>query len=300
MLYCWCTSLLTGVPLPTFLLMTSFTPSPKNEFNAISKPEIQEKQPWYEKCWESRRVNNANQLDYVDNLNELIPRSGEGYGRLKEVAPTQYTDAQVKPVFRNIEEALVEEIHKHTLIVGCVAWLTSVPILQALQGKSVQFVLQQEDWLRPDSSEWSTKQQRILYNKLTGIDNFVAGVDRARMSTISPVYLCGKPKTSSRNQPRMHHKFLLFGNQYESSLPEFSNKINHTTFDLVWTGSYNITANATRSLENGIFIKSKEIIDAYYEEWRQVLLSSVRVQDKWWDLEYAWSNEDDEGIRDGT
>jgi phosphatidylserine/phosphatidylglycerophosphate/cardiolipin synthase-like enzyme len=90
----------------------------------------------------------------------------------------------------------------------------------------------------------------------------------------------------------MHHKFILFGNEYNSSTPE--------PFDLLWTGSYNITKNATHSLENGIFIKNAEIIEAYRQEWRQVLLSSVRVQDKWWDKEYSWSDAEDCGIRDGT
>ena len=70
-------------------------------------------------------------------------------------------------------------------------------------------------------------------------------------------------------------------------------------FDLVWTGSYNVTANATRSLENGLFIKSPEVVEAYRCEWRQILLSSVRVQDIWWDAKYAWSA-DYEDLRDGT
>ena len=98
----------------------------------------------------------------------------------------------------------------------------------------------------------------------------------------------------------MHHKFVLFGNEYQSTITECNARVTHATFDLLWTGSYNITKNATRSLENGMFIKSNEIIDAYREEWRQVLLSSVRVQDKWWNKEYAWSNDDDEGMRDGS
>ena len=287
----------TSLTLP---LMPSLTPAPNDPLDHLLKAETQEKQPWYDNSWDGRRLNNVNQLDYVDNLNKLLPRSAEGYGPLKEVAPEHYTDAQVKPVFRNIEEALIEEINKHTLIVGCVAWLTSEPILEALQGKSVQFVLQQEDWLRPDSPDWTMNKQRRLFNKLTGIENYIACVDSCRTSTIAPVYLCGKPKTKARHQPRMHHKFVLFGNEYASTITECNARIKHSTFDLLWTGSYNITKNATRSLENGMFIKSNEIIDAYREEWRQVLLSSVRVQDKWWDKEYAWSNDDDEAMRDGS
>lgn len=259
----------------------------------MSRAETAETQYWYGHTYRDNRVDNVYQLDAIDNLNNLIPRSAECYGRIKEVAPNHYIEAQIKPVFRNIEEALIEEINKHTLIVGCVAWLTSEPILEALQGKSVQFVLQQEDWLRPDSDDWTMQKQRRLYDKLTGINNYIASVDYCRWGPIAPIYLCGKPKTKTRYQPRMHHKFILFGNEYEYAIP-------NECFDLMWTGSYNITKNATHSLENGIFIKNAEIIEAYRQEWRQVLLSSVRIQDKWWDMEYSWSNDEDQGIRDGT
>lgn len=87
----------------------------------------------------------------------------------------------------------------------------------------------------------------------------------------------------------MHHKFILFGNIKQDNTVEF---------DMVWTGSYNFTANATKSLENGMFIKSDEILNAYWVEWRQVLLSSFRIEDKWWDKTYGWS--DDSSLRDGS
>ena len=87
----------------------------------------------------------------------------------------------------------------------------------------------------------------------------------------------------------MHHKFILLGNKKEDSTVEF---------DMAWTGSYNFTANATKSLENGMFIKSDEILNAYWAEWRQVLLSSFRIEDKWWDKTYGWS--DDSSLRDGS
>lgn len=281
-------------------LMSPTTPASDCPLNCPPNAEIQEKQPWYEHTETSMRVNNANQLNYINDLNTLLPISGEGYGRLKELSPTHYIDAQIKPVFRNIEEALIEEIDKHTLVVGCVAWLTSEPILEALQGKAVQFVLQQEDWLRPDSDDWTMQKQRRLYDKLTGIQNYIANVNNASCHIIAPIYLCGKPKTKMRSQPRMHHKFILFGNEHNSYFPELDDMRTYSNFDLVWTGSYNVTKNAKHSLENGLFIKSKEIVEVYRQEWRQVLLSSVRVQDKWWDKEYAWSNDEDEGLRDGT
>jgi hypothetical protein len=253
-------------------------------------------QPWYDKtCWDSG-ANSLNQLNYIENLNDLLPESCENYGPLVEPGPTTYVDAQVRPVFRDIESALIDEIAKHDCVVGCVAWLTSEPILTALQGKAVQFVVQQEDWLRPDSDQWSMQRQRALYDKLRGVNNYVAGASVCAYFDISPIRLCGKPKTLKRNNARMHHKFMLFGKAVHE---KDKRQPNVYKFDLAWTGSYNITANATRSLENGLFIKSFDVVDAYYREWRQVLLSSVRVQDIWWDAKYAWTHED-EDLRDGT
>lgn len=52
--------------------------------------------------------------------------------------------------FEDIEGRLVEFIHESTAIVGCVAWLTSVPVLRALQGRPVNLIVQKEDFLRPD------------------------------------------------------------------------------------------------------------------------------------------------------
>lgn len=233
------------------------------------------------------------QTEQIENLNDLEPESCEGHGRLKESSVRDLTDAFVRPVFRNIENEIVEQIKKHDVIVGCVAWLTSVPILEALQGKQVSFIVQQEDWLRPDSKEWSLKKQRELYQSLIGINNYVARASWCCCFDIQPIRLSGKPKTMNRSNARMHHKFALFGKR--SATEDFP----IVDFDLLWTGSYNFTANATKSLENGVFIKSQDVVEAYFAEWRQVLLSSFRIEDKWWGESYGWSS-DDEFLRDGT
>jgi hypothetical protein len=231
--------------------------------------------------------------DELDNLNNLEPESDMlGSGKLKESSVQDLTQALIRPVFRNIEQEIIEQIKRHDIIVGCIAWLTSIPIMEALQGKDVQFIVQQEDWLRPDSTEWSMSRQRSLYQSLSGIDTIYAGVNYASYSEIQPIRLSGKPKTKNRSNPRMHHKFVLFAERNEQD--DYGHKTN-----LLWTGSYNFTANATKSLENGLFVKCPEVIEAYWLEWRQVLLSSFRIEDKWWNQSYGWSSDDD-CLRDGT
>lgn len=247
-------------------------------------------------------LDNLKQTLDIDNLNLLQPQSAEYYGRLKENHQASFCSAEIRPVFRSIEQELIKEIERHDLILGCVAWLTSIPILTALQGKSVQFVVQQEDWLRPDSNDLAMETQRRLYNSLVGIDNYTAWASVCSYHNISPIRLSGKPKNSKRNNARMHHKFILFG-RYD--LLEYEDcdvyGVGRPFIDLVWTGSYNVTHNATRSLENGVFIKSPEVANSYYNEWRQILLSSFRIEDRWWGAKYAWPGcEGEEWLRDGT
>lgn len=230
------------------------------------------------------------QTETIENLNFLEPASDSCYGPLRESSISDLTRAQIRPVFRNIESELIEQINKHDFIIGCVAWLTSVPILEALQSKQVQFIVQQEDWLRPDSDEWSMSKQRSLYKNLKGIENTMADASWCSCFDIQPIRLSGKPKNKQRSNARMHHKFVLFGKETQDWC---------ASFDLVWTGSYNFTANATKSLENGLFIKSEDVAKAYYQEWRQVLLSSFRIEDRWWGESYGWSS-DDECLRDGS
>lgn len=231
------------------------------------------------------------QTEILENLNFLEPASCEGYGMLRESSVNDLTEAQIRPVFRNIESELIEQINKYDYVIGCIAWLTSVPILEALQSKKVQFIVQQEDWLRPDSDEWSMSKQRSLYKNLQGINNYIAQASWCALFEVQPIRLSGKPKNKQRSNARMHHKFVIFGKETDDwSTP---------SFELVWTGSYNFTANATKSLENGLFVKSEDVVQAYYQEWRQVLLSSFRIEDRWWGESYGWSS-DDNMLRDGT
>lgn len=241
------------------------------------------------------------QIANAEDLNQIYPESCEGYGKLKESPLRDLTSASLRPVFRNIENELIEQIHKHDVIVGCVAWLTSIPILEALQGKEVQFVVQQEDWLRPDSSEWSMAKQRKLYQSLTGINTQTADANWSSWGgLVQPIRLSGKPKTKDRSNPRMHHKFAIFGNRVQVKYLEDKNETyEKVNFSLLWTGSYNFTNNATKSLENGLFIQSSEVVDAYRMEWRQILLASFRIEDYWWGESYGWIS-DDEVLRDGT
>jgi phosphatidylserine/phosphatidylglycerophosphate/cardiolipin synthase-like enzyme len=62
----------------------------------------------------------------------------------------------------------------------------------------------------------------------------------------------------------MHHKFLIF---LDKQLNAYG----------IWTGSYNLTNNANKSLDNGLFITDKKIINGYIEEFEQILFLSEKL-----------------------
>ncbi len=79
------------------------------------------------------------------------------------LAPKQ---ANVEIVLRDHERKLVELVDTHKAAVGCVAWLTSEPILEGLARlEAVSIVVQKEDFLRPDSAS-SNKRMQSLYRRL--------------------------------------------------------------------------------------------------------------------------------------
>ena len=51
---------------------------------------------------------NLIQINEIENLNLLEPESCENYGRLKESSVKDLTKAMVRPVFRNIEQEIIE------------------------------------------------------------------------------------------------------------------------------------------------------------------------------------------------
>lgn len=64
--------------------------------------------------------------------------------------------------------------------------------------------------------------------------------------------------------PRMHNKFLVF-----CKAAVTNDESTYETYDpyAVWTGSFNLTRNASNSLENAVLIRDEEISTAFLEEF---------------------------------
>ncbi|HEX3357334.1 MAG TPA: phospholipase D-like domain-containing protein [Tepidisphaeraceae bacterium] len=195
----------------------------------------------------------------------------------------------ITAVFDNIEGELVNQIEKASAVFGCVAWLTNERILRALATRTVSVVVQKEDFLRPDqfapqvSAGSFYKRLRELYSQLQcGITPWdMQGVPSAVCRELGycmsmewtgtdyePVRCLGaRRRGKAQAEALMHHKFLVFC-ELKTGNDDFGQSLENVPHPYsVWTGSFNLTHNATRSLENAVLIRDAKIARAYLDEY---------------------------------
>lgn len=197
--------------------------------------------------------------------------------------------------FRDIEQNLVQRIRDADCVFGCVAWLTSEPILDAIAEKSIaQIIIQKEDFLRPDlASRTNFKENlRTLYSEIAGVYRAHFGSDITVSKTwtimseaekVEGVRCLGYRKQHHAEIiPVMHNKFLVFCRYQESPYDEFP--FGSITPYAAWTGSFNFTRNATRSFENAIFIEDGTVAERFLREWGQLAALSEPLD---WEHDYV-------------
>jgi len=220
-------------------------------------------------------------------LNDLKIPNAEG----KDLALQDHSgrEGDTTVFFRNLEQELINQISRHDLIVGCVAWLTSQPILAALATKQCSLVVQKEDFLRPDyrdkkGKEGLFKSYSSLGCNLTrfSLPGIGSSLSMAGDPSLYPVRCVGNHNSDKKLvHPRMHNKFLVFCNvegQYpESILPK-----------AVWTGSFNMTFNASNSFENAVLIDRTQIAERFLNEYVQIyaLSEPLNWESSWVEPEY--------------
>lgn len=196
-------------------------------------------------------------------------------------------DRDVQVYFRELEAHLVHHIESAPLVLGCVAWLTSEPVLSALarRPKGCAFIVQKEDFLRPDVGQGARFKGRLrrLYDSLparlmpedfqpvlcdVAHNSFGFGAAGCVIEPVRCVGQYNRAKTAAA--PRMHNKFAIFCDFCDGS-HFFDETIRPYA---VWTGSFNFTKNAVLSLENAVLIRTPEVVDAYYLEWQHIAMLS--------------------------
>lgn len=200
--------------------------------------------------------------------------------------------ANIDVIFRNHRERLIGEIGRSAAVLGCVAWLTDTLVLQALaRCHHVSIVVQKEDFLRPDlgGQSWNRNLRR-LYGALPSpilrysLPGGVSGLNYAGDPGIAPIRCVGNHNREKRPAwPRMHNKFLVFCDVDHHPQSEYV-----VTPRRVWTGSYNISANAAASWENAVLVDNAEVAGAYAREFAQILTFSEALDwtSDWVEPEY--------------
>lgn len=231
---------------------------------------------------------------FIYNLNELRPN----WSKQK---PLETNKANLTVYFQDIELHLIEHISKATLVVGCVAWLTNSRVLRALAQvpKGVSILVQKEDFLRPDANvngDWKNALKKN-YQQLPTLPFWPDTLNIVSDAINGDIFIesirCLGITSSNRKKtiPRLHHKFLVFC-RLQASFYDSESQTN--IIDIVpyavWTGSYNITHNATNSLENALYIEDLEVANAYYWEWQQLAWFSEPLDwtSEW--IEPNWSS----------
>jgi len=192
----------------------------------------------------------------------------------------------VRVFLRDIEFDLIKIINRYKdgAIFGCVAWLTSVPILEALSKcRYVQIIVQKEDFLRPDygsKSGWELKLNH-LYSQVKchaarwELDKPISELSFLSNPTVDGIRCVGNYNHEKKPAfPRSHHKFLVFCEVEHGATEKRSFKYTPTA---LWTGSYNMTANAKKSLENVLFLEKKsgsELFNSYLKEHHNIFCMS--------------------------
>ena len=218
---------------------------------------------------------------------------------------------EIEAIFRQHKERLLGLINDYPYVLGCVAWLTDFDILSAMQKMDhVSIVVQKEDFLRPDlnSSNGFAKKLRESYSLLPtaferhSVDGIVSDLSLAGDPTIDPIRCMGNHNSDKIHSfPRMDNKFLIFTENIpiHDNVPatfgyaaedysadnklDFPRLLGVSDTACVWTGSYNISQTATKSLENAVVIRDQVIAQAYFNEWSQIMALSEPLdwESKW-------------------
>lgn len=187
--------------------------------------------------------------------------------------------APIEVIFREHRARLIEEIRRSQVVLGCVAWLTDWVVLDALAHcDHVSIVVQKEDFLKPDLVPQRATELRSRYARLKApysryaLPGGVNELSYASDPSIDPVRCVGNHNSQKKPAwPRMHNKFLIFCDVSTATAPYERTEVHPLR---VWTGSYNISYNATQSWENAVLIDDPSVADAYAREFAQILTFS--------------------------
>jgi hypothetical protein len=156
-------------------------------------------------------------------------------------------------------------------------------------------IVQKEDFLRPDfnpAAGWEARL-RDRYAALRGVPATEWGVPLSYCGSGSaephPVRCMGLVDADAKKKalPRMHHKFLI-GCEPDAADTSFRRPVPVA----VWTGSVNLSWNATLSRENAVIIRRPNVAEQYMLEFQGLLGLSEPLdwQSPWVEPEFRYGS----------
>lgn len=194
--------------------------------------------------------------------------------------------------FKNIREVLFYHLAHCSYVIGCVAWITDFSVINAMsQLKGATLIVQAESMFKiktRDSFKTNLKRKYqtikqfpwATFAKATRMPHFQSlweemkttgeiqeqlwttlGQDPMAIRTCGQIQRAGHEGQNPDEPSMMHHKYLVFMDDNGKTLA-------------VWTGSFNFTKNASKSLENVQIIYNKKVADAYLRNFLSLLPTS--------------------------
>lgn len=145
------------------------------------------------------------------------------------------------------------------IVVGSVAWLTDPDIIKVLSRRFVALTVQKENWWKKTDA----RGQRLAkgYASLQGglpASAFPEPLAHHGDVMLAPIACVGY-SGGTPFSPLHHHKFLV-----RCRVAGGTGKL---VADALWTGSFNLTKNASEGFENAVEIHDPIIANAYLHEF---------------------------------
>lgn len=231
----------------------------------------------------------------TDNLNDrkIINVDGQYQAsfreyRFNEIYNNKFPQYHFTDIKRIILSLLSDQ--EYNMVLGCVYRLTDLDIITRLCSKKcVQLVVNYEDFLTNPKQNWHYRlheRYHSLVNNSKGLGfwescshyfNEIFPLSahnyQHQLSPIRAVF--------SNSDSMIHHKFLLLCKQEDIFVENGGHLYNEITPKLLVTGSFNLTLNASKSLENIIVENNSDALNMFVNEFKHCLLLSEPINATW-------------------
>lgn len=212
-----------------------------------------------------------------------------------------YKSSNLEVYFNNIKDVIIDYINKYDYIVGCIAWFTDEQLIKSCVDKYVSIIVQKESFLNTinykilnyDFCNLTLYNNIYLENKSPVRCFGFSSSNSVRPNMHHKFLVLGKLYSIIKDQKlykESRNNFININRNYDLDIYEkkdFETKITikdlirvhqnqyvHNNKELqiyipevVITGSYNYTNNATNSIENIIILKDKKVANVFYNEY---------------------------------